>query len=1016
MKLPALFDFPQKDTRYPFLFLLLAALAAAGLAVYFYLAGDDLAMPWEKVADLQQVHFPAGRFEVLLQSLEIRVKGFLVTERYEVGLPVINTLAAGVLLGLVGVSAAYYLAVASTLRQLPFFVAIGLWMLFLATFNFDLLGIFPGTRQYILMAALLATGGTAFAFQAFLPHISMRLRLLVFAGLLLVLGLLVSRASPLSPALTALQLVNYGSLGCMAAAALFILWVSYENIHGLLWFNTQAENPQRRFSRTQFILISSLYLANLVLLYFKNTKIFAIDLLLLNEFLLLACSALVGFWGTRQREALYGRVLLFAPGAAFLYLAFGIITAGSIAYAFATANDPMIRAFSDLIVFSHLTFGFAFLLYLLINFGALLGQRLRVYRVVYNPKRFPFLTVVLTGTLLFASLLLQANLMLPYKAMAGYYNYLGDFYKKSGNDLLAEKFYGEGQVYNNNNIKSVYALASLYHEKLYYQTEINTLKKGTESYPTDKIFVRLANKYPERQQLFDQLFLLQQGVKQFPKSAPLLNNLALVYGTTAMRDSAVYYFDRAQQYSDQPGVVNSNRLAFYLLSGQGRQAAEMGRNLADQTYPPLQSNLLLLQSFYQQDSLLQNPVALPQAGPLKPADFALVYQGGMQGQTLSDQTTLKKLNQYLQADGNEPYRFDLTLEKAFVQQRLGQALEARTTLENLVVTEEDYAGYLLDLIGLQLLRQQHYQAAGVHFEQARAKGWPDAPGHLLMALALQPNQRVEAMLGAEQVAAGDKPELAAFARSLSFLLRARPVQVITQASDSLKVQYLQLNQGPYLLTDQEFLAITSTVNQPDLRLLAEKELATFYAGRQSFAEASQVIQVMLPRLTRQNQTLSDVNLLQADILLATGDLDGLQQALDRMYLTVVDKPKKWYYLAQLAQRRKQTKAAKKYYDLALQAMPAHEATVLAAAAFYATTLKQDKQSYDLLLNSITYDPFNPQVYKAYILQSLASGYSAFAESALAALGQLLPPAEMAAFRQQYQQQKAKRAAALETGQ
>ena len=48
-------------------------------------------------------------------------------------------------------------------------------------------------------------------------------------------------------ALTVLQLVNYGSFGCMAAAALFIFWVSYENLHGLLWFNTQAENPKSRF-------------------------------------------------------------------------------------------------------------------------------------------------------------------------------------------------------------------------------------------------------------------------------------------------------------------------------------------------------------------------------------------------------------------------------------------------------------------------------------------------------------------------------------------------------------------------------------------------------------------------------------------------------------------------------------------------------------------------------------------------------------------------------------------------
>jgi hypothetical protein len=384
----------------------------------------------------------------------------------------------------------------------------------------------------------------------------------------------------------------------------------------------------------------------------------------------------------------------------------------------------------------------------------------------------------------------------------------------------------------------------------------------------------------------------------------------------------------------------------------------------------------------------------------------------MQGQTLWDQTTLKKLDQYLKAEANAPYRFDLTLEKAFVQQRLGQALAARTTLENLAATEAGYAGYLLDLIGLQLLEQKLYKAAAVHFDQARAQGWPDAAGHLVTALALQPDQIVEATLGAEQLKAAANPEHAALARALSFLLRARPVQVITQASDSLKVQYLQLHQDPHLLTDQEFLAITSTVNQPDLKLLAEKELAAFYVSRESYAEATRVIQVMLPRLDEQNQTLSAVNLLQAEILLRANNLKGLQQALDRMYLTAADKPKKLYYLAQLADRQNRHAAAKKFYDRAVQAMPAHEPTVLAAAAFYHTKMRDGNKVYELLLNSITYNPYNPEIYKAYILQSVAMGYGVFAESAMEELAKLIPPAQMNAFRQQYKRQRTLREAVL----
>ncbi|MGV3640388.1 MAG: hypothetical protein ACO1NZ_07715, partial [Adhaeribacter sp.] len=70
---------------------------------------------------------------------------------------------------------------------------------------------------------------------------------------------------------------------------------------------------------------------------------------------------------------------------------------------------------------------------------------------------------------------------------------------------------------------------------------------------------------------------------------------------------------------------------------------------------------------------------------------------------------------------------------------------------------------------------------------------------------------------------------------------------------------------------------------------------------------------------------------------------------------------------------------------------------------------------DLLINSITYDPYNPEVYKAYILQSVDSGYGSFAESALQDLARLVPAAELATFRQVYQQKRAAREAALQQG-
>ncbi|MDB5262559.1 MAG: hypothetical protein JWQ14_1840, partial [Adhaeribacter sp.] len=73
------------------------------------------------------------------------------------------------------------------------------------------------------------------------------------------------------------------------------------------------------------------------------------------------------------------------------------------------------------------------------------------------------------------------------------------------------------------------------------------------------------------------------------------------------------------------------------------------------------------------------------------------------------------------------------------------------------------------------------------------------------------------------------------------------------------------------------------------------------------------------------------------------------------------------------------------------------------------------QAYDILLNSITYSPHEAAVYKAYILQSVEVGYGGFAETALEELAKLVSPAEMAAFRPEYEAKVAARLNSLGIG-
>ena len=994
-------DAMNKDTRYPFLFLAFTTLLALAAAIYYYFTGDDLVVPWEIITEAQAVNLPVERINVLLEEIPVQLKGFIITEHFEAGLPRPNIYAAQLFLVILAISLIYFLALISTFRQLSFFAAIGLLMLFLTTFNFDLLGIFGSQKQYLLISILTLLVGTTFLLQAFLIRVTFTTRLALFTSLVAGIGFFLYLASPLTGNQVTLHLLHYSSSGCIVAALLFIFWVAFENIHGLLWFNTQAENPQRRYGLKQFLLITGLYLLNLILLYARQANLFNFDIILLNSFLILLCSAIIGFWGTRRREGLYGGWFSFQNGASILYLVLAAITFLSIGYAFATANDSLARTFTDFIVYTHLAYGLIFLIYILINFGRLMNQKLRVYRVVFEPKVIPFYTVYIMGTILLVALLFRTNYVVYDRALAGYYNYLGDFYKSTDSDILALKFYAESSVYEHNNVKAAYAQAAIYREKDYWQSEINQLNEALKLYPNPKLYTRLANKYPDQQHFFDRMFALKEGLRKFPENVPLLNNQALVFAATSMVDSADYFFDRAAKQDHWETTITSNRLAFYLLSGLGKQAITLAQEQQAAPHLPLTSNLLLLEGFTRQ-KLETAPLSVPTVRRLRPEDFTGFYHGVIQKRIPASKLVLDRINYYLAKEENQQYHLDLKLMKAVVQQRLNQTLAARTTLENLAGTEETYSAYLLDLIGLQLLPQQLYATAADHFRQAQAKGLPDAALHHLYALAFLPDRATDALLLASQLAESDNPAVAAQANRLSFLMQASPSQVMEINSDSAKVQYLQLNRFNNSLTGEEFAAIASTVKNPELKKLSQKELAAYHVASHNWPAAMRELENLLPQLDQENQLLSEVNVLQAEIMLQNNQLPQLTKALSRMHFQGQDLNLKKYYQAVLAERTGKMVDAGQYYNQAVTAMPYHVPSVLAAADFYNNKVKRKSRAYDILLNSITYNPNEPSVYKAYILQSVEVGYGGFAETALEELAKLISPAEMAAFRQEYE--------------
>lgn len=990
----------NSDTRYPYLLLLLLGVLSLLLGVYHYFTGDNISFAWDTIADLQVVPLPVHESTHLLQNFTLSADAYLLLEQYDVAPPLVNMLAATLLLGVLAACIAFYTAAISTMKRLAYFGGVLLLMLFLATFNFDLLEVFGGGGQTMLLLSIVVLAAVSYGFQAFWQQVQFGWRVLAMAGVVLVLGMLIYSEAEFPAGLVTLHLVNYSSIGLLAATLLFIFWVAYENVNALLWINTQGKTPERRFSLWQFILISGLYLLNLLLLYLHQLGYIQTELFYINGYFILLLSVVAGFWGMRQREAYYKNLFLFRPTGAMLYLVFAMLSFLSIGYAFATANDSLTVMYRDVIIYTHLAFGFGFFLYIMINFGRLVAQRLPVYRVVYEPKRFSLVTFFLMSLIMCAILVIRTEYRAFFYAKAGYYSYLGDLYRTSGNDMLAQRFYEESDLYDNDNVKANYSMAGLYRAQSQRNNEILRMKSALEKRPAPKLYVRLANLYEGKQYFFEKLYVLQEGAEKFPESSELYNNLAMLYMQTSVPDSTEYYFDLARKYSGNKDFIRSNRLAFYTRQAMLEPAQAVLEESGGSTYKPLRSNVAALRQLLgiapqEKDAFV--PDSLKEV-----EDLTLFYNQTISTLNQGDTTRLPAINRYLNTPGNEIFFEDLRYLKGLVHHYNGRPREARNVLENLALQAGDRSGYYSNALGLWMLEEQNYPAAAAYFKQAKDQGFQPAylsQGYAL-ALAHQPAEAVQAL---EEVAFTGDTAAVQVAQELASILRQDVQAVLAQGSDKDKVQYL-LTYLPQL-NPAQVNVLVQAVRDKGLKGRAQLARVNYLINRKQWQQAGDAIRETGKQLPPEGELRSALNLQQMKLLLYTQKYDVLLHRMSDLYLTDRDKRQNLYFKAKIAEAGGQQQETAKLYEQALKMLLYDEEVVLAAADFFRKYDPEKEQAYNILLSGITYNPYSAELYKAYALESLNQGLTGYAEQALTTLQNLLPAAEYATFIQKFEKQR-----------
>ncbi|MCC2547008.1 hypothetical protein LJY25_11170 [Hymenobacter sp. BT175] len=998
--------------RGPLAGLAVLVLLAFALALFHYATGADRTLPLQATSQLTPVPVPLTPVRIGLAELPLQVNGYLITQTYDVAGPYVQPEAAAVFLLILAGCLAYFLAAITALPRMAFVAGMALVIFLLMSLNTDQLGIFSAQQQYFLLLSLLTLGLPAYVFHAFWTDVPLLRRLLAFTGLIAALSVLIFLQSGFPADITVLHLAAYATYAGAAAVALLVVWVAIENIHGLLWFNTQAENPGSRFGLLPFVLASGLYLGILLLYFLNQGELFILPGLRFDPLVLLLPAVVIGWLFLPRRAASYGAWVPFWPGAAHLYLAVAGLALAALGYAFASFNTPLIDAARSFTAWALLAIGAAFFLYILLNFAPLIKQRLRVYRVVFEPRRFPFYAAYLLGIAGLFLIIYRYNFALTDQVSAGYYNNLGDLVRlqseqqpdNEGLALLSERYYAESDVLDRFNHKASLGRAALYRFRGQRQNEINVLRRTLRREPSERISLRLAALFNEQADFFDRLDVLRGGIRDAPDSAPLATNLAQLFGRSFLTDSIAYYRARAEDASPDDPVLRVNQLAYLIQSGQLPAATEFLKG-QDADEPALQSNALLLGRLLRQPGPAQADV--PPNHDLDLPAFGRLYHTGLHQVAARDTSMLPMLATLSARPGNEAYFEQLTLLRSLLLHYGGRPVEAQALLLPLLGgNNTPSAAYYQQMRGLWLLEQQQYTSAEALLARAVSNGFTTAalPHAYSLALTARPDSaKAEALRASKEK---DMPVVRQ-AVGLLTILNLTPQQ-LAQVPDSARAQYLVLRGGSFY--PESLLAQATAIQSPAAReaaLLAQVPRA-LQAGQ--LAAVAEVIQRFAPAARTRSASASAWNVLRGHYLLQAKLPAELDRLLSQGYFGPAAQPERLYFRAALAEaQNRPDEAGRLYQQLSFQA-PFQESGMLAGADFFARR-QNPLEAYSILLRGIEYAPESVPMLRAHAFAAVQAGLREYAATSVEKLGTLLAPAEYATFLAQYDQRRAAQAAA-----
>ena len=994
--------------------LLLALLAFAGGAMAFlYPQGMLNQVSWERISELKEVPVPQAPISVGLFSFSYNLNYSVILETFLGSSLQLTPIGALVLLGIVALAWTILLTIISALKRFWYYVGVLLLLGIILLFQLEQLLWFGRPEKLGMIIAFgLFLLPTAY-FQLINPNVGLLSRLGVFTlATGLFGGMLGLFAEVSQPFLT----LAYHSLWVpVLLSVLFIVVVGHELISFIVQLITQNNTPRSTNSLLHILVLSLIYILNLSLLLLRNIGTIDWDIIYLDAFWLLTVISIIGIWGFKKREEQYKFLFPFAPLGAFFYLTLGIVTLATVAFLSWQGNDPLLESLEDTIVYSQIGFSAVFLIYLIANFVQPFMENQRVYLVMYRPATFPYGTVLIIGTIATLAFFARGSFFAYSQLLSGYYIGIGDLHWMKDELFVAEQYYKLSDQYANNNHRANYSLGALARQQDDPALTAYYFREALQKKPTPLAYANSGAAYTSTNQYFDALFTLKEGLKAFPGTPQLQNNLAMMYGKTNVLDSALFWLTEATRTSTIQAAAEANMLGSI---GQQRDKVDIATDslltefVSIPDYPPTLINSLLLQGQSPTDSV-NFPVKpnLPSDSTLNTFSFAQL-ENYLLHAPMADTTLLNEVEVLSDLGVNFPYTEDLVLALAVAEYRQNRVVDALRKLDRLQSVNVFKRNYYLNIIGLWALEQRTPRVATQYFAQLAEQQYEDA--HLKFAVSL-----TEALPSSDvslDLALQAWEEILSDSTSTQTTFHAIAAQQLKLLTNSFGEMETDVERYQWLRYRRHELKINQV--EPVFKAFEDESYAAIAAYDMLLENRKVYRAILLPVIEALRQNESSLNYqgtiyLEWAWALATITEENVTDWENRVNmlvpLTKQQQYQKTNWQALLAQKTGRENDAHDLFS-SLLGNPFFESGFIGALNYFYA--EQPTVTYQYLLDAIQTNPYSATLLEEYIITALRIGLDNYAEESLPDLKKLSGEQQYNQFMLRFQQAKDEQAVAF----